>query len=411
VLYRAATVLAGILVGVLVVEGGIRLFPGLLSRELQHLAFSRYNLSPSGMYVLDRPTRTRFMRSNFRTHTFSHGYWWTHRSDELGFRNPPGLARREVLLLGDSMIYGHGVEEEQTLAHFLRTDHGVAAYDMSRAGGNLYESYVRLRLYADELRPRAIILFVFVNDFRDLENKRTAAELDNPPEIHTYDYEEMRARVGELQRRRSPWPIRAAHHLASVRLVANSLDNHLRLKRRGKWARLANQSAAAPKQRDSGAPMMPTDEATAADLPRPRSRLAAIEDTRAVSRLKPVRERGKGVATPILAEARFRPLARYYDLALTDLKTRCAAWGSKFALVHLYLQKPERGPRHEHAQQVVRDTLKATAERLGVPFFDTRDLFAGCDDCCLPRDGHFTEAGHRRLAEFIDNKVLASQEP
>jgi len=44
-------------------------------------------------------------------------YVWTHEADALGFRNRGPIVPADVLLLGDSFIYGHGVEYESA---FLR---------------------------------------------------------------------------------------------------------------------------------------------------------------------------------------------------------------------------------------------------------------------------------------------------
>jgi hypothetical protein len=91
------------------------------------------------------------------------GLRWRHATDARGFRNPDGVPT-QVLLLGDSMIYGHGVEEPATVAGVLRREHAIAAYDMSRQGSCLYDDYVLLRLWLERLRPRQVVLFVFVND-------------------------------------------------------------------------------------------------------------------------------------------------------------------------------------------------------------------------------------------------------
>ena len=142
IVFPFAAVCIGVLLTLLLVEAALQLAPRLFSRGVQHLAFSRYDALPGGMYVKEKQTRMRVMRSNVTMHAYSHGYWWRHATDVLGFRNPPNLERRDVLLLGDSLIYGHGVEENQTVAHFLRSEHQVAAYNMGRQGQCLYECYV-----------------------------------------------------------------------------------------------------------------------------------------------------------------------------------------------------------------------------------------------------------------------------
>ena len=62
------------------------------------------------------------------------GYSWRHRTDAWGGRNPETWSEVDVALLGDSMIYGHGVEEEQTTAHFLRERLGVKVSNLGSHG-------------------------------------------------------------------------------------------------------------------------------------------------------------------------------------------------------------------------------------------------------------------------------------
>jgi len=84
-----SAVCIGLLATLLLVEAALQVAPGLFSRGVQHLAFSRYDALPGGMYVQERQTRMRFMRANVSMRAYSHGYWWRHSTDALGFRAPP----------------------------------------------------------------------------------------------------------------------------------------------------------------------------------------------------------------------------------------------------------------------------------------------------------------------------------
>jgi hypothetical protein len=145
-LFRLVTVLVALVVGFLIAECTIRIFPNLLNDKLRHAAFSKYDTLPGGIFRFEGITRTRFMRADHRTRAYSHDYFWTHEADTTGYRNPSGIDDRRVLLLGDSIVYGHGVESDETIAHYLRTNHGVAAYDISAQGQCLYDHYLALRL-------------------------------------------------------------------------------------------------------------------------------------------------------------------------------------------------------------------------------------------------------------------------
>ncbi len=165
--------------------------PEVFGEQRANEIFSRYDTRPGGIYVREKRTRMRFMWPDFTTENYWNGYRWQHATDARGFRNPPGTPA-DVLLLGDSLIYGHGVEETETVAHFLRTEHAIGAYNMGRQGAALYDEYVLLRTFLPELSPQSVVLFVFLNDFDDLEVYRTAGEIAAMPEIDRLDYPGVR---------------------------------------------------------------------------------------------------------------------------------------------------------------------------------------------------------------------------
>ncbi len=395
---RCAAVLLGLLTGLLAAEAALLGFGSRLDLPLQTLAFCRYDTLPGGMYVHEPTTRMHFMRANHSIRTFSHGYWWHHATDGLGYRNPPDLERRDVLLLGDSLIYGHGVEEHQTVSHFLRRDHAVPAYNAAQQAHCLYEEYVTYRLLADVLRPKTVVLFVFLNDVRDLEKKRRPEEIADPPELERYDYRTIAGEVSKLQNRWDPLLERALFRLATTRLAFKwhqegpRTDAYANRPARPKPP--AGREPAAGPARASTADRGPV-ATTLPHHPVPR----AIPDPR---RLPP-----DSSLAPFFSEERYRPVARYTTRILSDLSRRCEARGTRLVLVHLFLHKEERGPLELVAQQRMRDDLSRWATANGVEMIDTEHLFTGGDELFLPHDGHFTEIGHRRLAAFLA-KVLSS---
>jgi len=183
---------------VLGLELVLRLGAGVIAPalgELGNAVYSRYGSLPGDIYVFDHELSMTFMRPDFETTNYWNGYFWHHATDSRGFRNPPGLEDTSLLVLGDSFIYGHGVEEEHTLTAYLRSEHGRPAYNMGRQGDCLFQHYVLLRLFLDRLQPRRVVLFVFVNDFHDLTVFRTPEQIRERPEIDRYDYDRIYARV------------------------------------------------------------------------------------------------------------------------------------------------------------------------------------------------------------------------
>ena len=371
-LFRLATVLGALVVGFLVAEGAVRLFPGLLNEKLQHAAFSRFDTLPGGIFQFEGITRSRFMRADHRTRAYSHGYFWTHETDRHGYRNPAGIDDHRVLLLGDSIVYGHGVESDETTAHFLRTDHGVAAYDMSAQGQCIYDHYLALRLLLEEFRPETVLLFVYVNDINDLASLGRAQGGPEFPEIASFDYELLRDRIERLRIFREPLLTRIAFSSAIVRLTA---------KTRG-WR-----------------PVRPPESKPPRDW-RPQP-----------VRVPHNRPKSVNAAGAVLDDSRFAPIESYYDSILADVDQRCDRLGVRLVVVHLVPPSDKEWRGRDRAQVKLQRSLEVICSRQGLELVDTREFFEGHTDWILPSDGHLNPEGNREFAEFLSREVLGQPSP
>ncbi|MEO8197728.1 MAG: hypothetical protein ABI689_13515 [Thermoanaerobaculia bacterium] len=329
--------------------------PEVFGEQRANEIFSRYDTQPGGIYKREKRTRMRFMWPEFATENYWNGYRWRHETDQRGFRNPPGTAAN-VILLGDSLIYGHGVEEAETVAHFLHSDFRIGAYNMGRQGAALYDEYVYLRTWLPELSPQSIVLFVFLNDFDDLEVYRTADEILTMPEIDQIDYVSVREWNRRLPELLPSRPLRWLRRRPSLRLLL-SVAKELR-----------GVAFTAP--------------AWAAESP-------AVPP----------------FVAPLLDDARRARLKDYYMRILADLAERCRARAIELRVV--YLGAGASPEAYEPAQALAVALVGDAAAASGLPFFDSRATFAGCAECFLPRDGHFSAAGHLRLARFVAETVLA----
>jgi hypothetical protein len=279
------------------------------------------------------------------------GYRWRHRTDARGFRNPPGAAT-DVLVLGDSLVYGHGVEEEQTFVAALRRG-GIGAYNLARQGDCLYDEYVLARLHVSALRPRAVVLVTFLNDFADLEEYRTTAQIEAPPELAGYDYAAIARSRDELLARR---PSRLAAALASAPSV-RLLGGLARSLRDAEWM------------------------------------------TRAHAAGTPAALAGDPLTAPFLDPIRLARLERYHQLVLADLARRLRA-----DAVGLVLAPLPAGPdpaSHAPAQERLGALLRRLAELQQLTLVDLAPPLAGCAACFLPGDGHLSPAGHARVARRL----------
>ena len=328
----------------------LRANPQAFGARLGNHVFSRYGTFPGAIYFFEPTTRINFMWPDFTTRAYFNGYFWRHSTDGFGFRNPPNREKR-VLLLGDSLIYGHGVDDDAVVAHVLERDHGIVAYNMSRQGDCLYQHYVNLRLHLEAFESEVVVLFVFRNDFRDLEIYRTTEEIIEMPELERYDYAAIGRSVEEAGLRKPGRLSRLPAGIAVLRFIAGvRMELQARLERLGTTR--ANESS------------------------------RVFED-------------------PILDEERFGGISAYYARILGDLARRADAHGAELLLIHLDLF-PEDA---ELARQRATEMLRATAAANGIAFFDTGELFGDCVDCRLRHDGHFAPKGHRVLARFVDQAL------
>ena len=341
-LRRLAGICLSIAIFLLLLEVILAAAPGLLPPSLGNAVYGRYNAHPWGMYFALPGYPMLFLRPHHDLIAYWNGYTWHHHTDARGFRNPDSWAEPSILLLGDSMIYGHGVEVEDTVGFVLHEEMGRPVYNMARQGDCLYQQYVLLRLYAAELKPRTVVLFVFLNDFADLLYYRTPEDLEDPPEIERYDYTALRQLVEAGTGGPQTWSERTYLRLRSLRLLGT----------------LARQAFTAE---------------------------AATRNTRSL--------------LPLNGPQR-RLTASYAQQILADLRTRLEAQGTDLLVVHLFID-PRMVGFHD-TQRAMNRALRAICQEEGLRCTATHELFKGCPECFLTRDGHFSPEGHRRLAHFVD---------
>lgn len=355
----------------------LAVWPETLPPRLGNFAFSKYGSFPGGIYFHDPVTGINFFKPSFETEAYFNGYRWLHRTDRLGFRNPPELEERRVLLLGDSLIYGHGVEEVDTVAHRLRADHGIAAYNMARQGDCIYQSYVLVRLYADPprpaLRPDRVVLFVFLNDFHDVVTYRDREAIRSRPEAD-WDYRAMRSRLTELAEQTDLHP-RLLLGLSSLRLLRGLAGRLPAL------APVRSAEAAQPGPPSLGGEPAPLEgRDPEAELP---------------------------YLGTMLDAAFFTRVAGYYEATLADLHRRLAASGSGLHVVHLRFDR-DLGAEWGEASSRLSSFLAGACRRLALDCHSTEDLFTDCAACFLPGDGHLSPDGHRRLAAWLAVRLAES---
>jgi lysophospholipase L1-like esterase len=118
-----------------------------------------------------------FMIPNLKTTMYFNGYVWEHHTDALGFRNRQITVPSDIVLLGDSMVYGHGLNFDETLGHYLALQTGLTVTNLARQGDCFFQYAYLLTEYAPLFRPRHVLVFFTENDINDLYGYLSDEEL------------------------------------------------------------------------------------------------------------------------------------------------------------------------------------------------------------------------------------------
>jgi hypothetical protein len=91
-------------------EALLESFPYIVSDDFANGLLTACRVGIDGMFVYDSNIGMRFLKPNYTTTAYYNRYEWKHKTDSLGFRNPVERRRADIVLLGDSFIYGQGVD-------------------------------------------------------------------------------------------------------------------------------------------------------------------------------------------------------------------------------------------------------------------------------------------------------------
>jgi hypothetical protein len=150
--------------------------PGLLRGHVANVAYTGYHWQSGGIYRLD-PHRGPILRPSFRRRMYWNGHWWTHETNAGAYRGER-LERADVVILGDSMIYGHGVEAAQTVPARFAALTGSATANLGQQGTSLVQSLLILLEKGAPLRPRLVLVSSHPTDVQEAVRDYGAAELE-----------------------------------------------------------------------------------------------------------------------------------------------------------------------------------------------------------------------------------------
>lgn len=353
-LLRLALAAGALLVALVAAELLLRSRKLPLSEAAARYVHGCYESSQPDRYIFAsiRPLKARLHRPDFESDCYFLGYSWRHRSDGYGWRNPETWESADVLVLGDSIVYGHGVDEDQTVTHFLRELLGTTVVNMGITGGSPVHYVAYLRNFALPLEPKVVVVLFFGNDLRDVMGDRSVEQIERFVAEGKGREMMVISRNVLLNRLRIPGGHRPSplDRLALYRL----LDYHRRAWRPSRPAPVVDREieALAVAPDDPVAPEPPPDEV-----------LDALEA---------------------------RPPVAYLRKALELMAESTREAGAELVVGHI--------GRRTNDDWLLRRLLRESSAAGGFHYFETPVLEGVAR---LTGDGHLSEAGHRRLAEEL----------
>ena len=99
--------------------------------------------------------------------------FFTHiRANAQGYRDDewtaPTFGKSKVLFLGDSFVFGWGVEQDQSFVSRLEAEGRWSLYNAGIPGDGFRQYEARAELHIPQLKPDLVVLCTYANDFTDL---------------------------------------------------------------------------------------------------------------------------------------------------------------------------------------------------------------------------------------------------
>lgn len=189
---RLSVSIAGTVLALVLAELGLRASIDHLPMSLADELASGYTSTGTGIYRFDDDWNMPRMRPHYNRRMFFNGYHWDHHSDWMGYRNPTDRTHADIVLIGDSMIYGHGVQETSTVRSYLERMTGRTVANLGVQGAAIDWEYEILKRSAVQLHPQYVFVFFLNNDISDLTSRLWDEEmrrfLELPVEDHVTHY-------------------------------------------------------------------------------------------------------------------------------------------------------------------------------------------------------------------------------
>jgi hypothetical protein len=344
-------------------------------------------ITPSNHLFLERPDGTINSKASvngveimplagasFRTTLLcnENGEWISYRADRRGFNNPSGvweLGSVDIAALGDSFAHGYCVPPGKSFVDLIRQQL-PRTLNLGIAGDGPLLMLATQSQYLPPLRPKVVLWFYFEgNDLEDLQRERRSALLMRYlDEGFVQDILAQQSKVDQ----------------AILAEVPNL--EVLAAERARSWER-----AQRPLTR------MTVWILSVAKLTALRQRLGLLSQPETHER-------------QVVADFQHANLDVFRRI-LAEAKQRAERWGGELQFV--YLPDWERYTRRFRTLgDTKRDDVLRIVSELGIPIIDTEPAFRAHGDplSLFPfrESGHYTEAGHRVVAQEVLGRLHAS---
>lgn len=351
------------------------IFPrGLLQKRSDGTLKSAIHLNSTEILPLGAPANKLIVVCN------EGGRFLTYRSDEHGFNNPQTLWNHrsiDIVALGDSFAQGWCVAPDKSFVGLIRERYPATVNLGEQGNGPLIE-LASMREYGQILKPKTVLWFYFENDLQDLNRERHSPLLSSY--LRKGFSQDLFSRQQEIDR-------------VLIEYIKTSRDTNAVLMKLEEISALVRD----PSQLSTG-----IDNIVRLGHLRQTLGLVQGQDRTPFSDAQP--SSADNELTRSMA-----PLIELFNEILFEAKTSVERWGGRLYFVYL------PGWHRYAAGQLGspdRDAVMHVVAKLALPIIDVHQVFRAQKDPVsffpLRVNGHYTEEGHRLVAQYVLQHIPSS---
>lgn len=188
-------VLCIVIITIILFELCLRLVMPVLPVTFKNFVLSKYNTRSYGIFFEDPEWHFQIMKPDFSQQMFYNGYYWNHKTNKIGIRASKDISQADIVVLGDSMLYGHGVNIEDTFCTNLERLSGLDVANLAATADYPSKEYLRLKRLGLFLKPRIVLFFInrSQDEYDFLSERPSRVYIDriieiNPPGYKSNDF-------------------------------------------------------------------------------------------------------------------------------------------------------------------------------------------------------------------------------